>query len=59
MPVTEADRQSPQFEQNVSCPRCFDRLTPERREGLLERARQMALAGERGERHLGRRQGED
>lgn len=55
MPVTEADRQSAQFELHVSCPRCFDRLTPERREGLLERARQIALAERRGERHIGSR----
>lgn len=55
MPVTEADRQSPQFELHVSCPKCFDRLTPERREGLLERARQIELAEQRGEKHLGSR----
>jgi UPF0176 protein len=54
MPVTEEDRRSPQFERHVSCPRCFDRLTPERRAGLLERARQIELAEARGERHLGR-----
>ena len=55
MPVTEADRESPMFELHVSCPRCFDRLTPERREALLERARQIELAEQRGERHLGSR----
>ncbi|NIM70862.1 MAG: rhodanese-related sulfurtransferase [Xanthomonadales bacterium] len=55
MPLTEADRQAAEFELHVSCPRCFDRLTPERRERLLERARQMELAAGRGERHLGRR----
>jgi UPF0176 protein len=59
MPVTEEDRRSPQFEQHVSCPRCFDRLTPEKREGLLERARQIELAEARGERHLGRSTNED
>jgi UPF0176 protein len=53
MPVTPEDRQSPKFEQNVSCPRCFERLTPEKRAGLLERARQIELAEKRGERHLG------
>lgn len=56
MPLTEEDRASPRFELHVSCPQCFDRLTAEKREGLLERARQMALAAERGERHLGMRQ---
>lgn len=56
MPLTEEDRESPKFELHVSCPKCFDRLTEEKREGLLERARQMALAEERGEKHLGMRQ---
>jgi UPF0176 protein len=55
MPVTEEDRRSPQFELHVSCPKCFDRLTPERREGLLERARQIELAEARGEKHIGSR----
>jgi UPF0176 protein len=55
MPVTEQDRRSPRFELHVSCPRCFDRLTPERRAALLERARQIALASQRGEKHLGSR----
>lgn len=56
MPLTEADRASPKFELHVSCPQCFERLTEDKREGLLERARQMALAEERGEKHLGMRQ---
>ncbi|HSM68520.1 MAG TPA: rhodanese-related sulfurtransferase [Xanthomonadales bacterium] len=55
MPVTEEDRRSPRFELHVSCPKCFDRLTPERREALLERARQIELAARRGEKHLGSR----
>ncbi len=55
MPVTEADRASPLFEENVSCPRCHHRLTEAKREGLLERARQIELAEARGERHIGQR----
>ena len=55
MPITAADRASPRFELHVSCPRCFDRLTPERREALLERARQIELAAARGEQHIGSR----
>ena len=55
MPVTATDRESPKFELHVSCPRCIDRLTPDKREGLLERARQMDLAAQRGEKHLGSR----
>jgi len=53
MPLTEEDKASPLFELHVSCPRCHDRLTQTRREGLLERARQIELAAKRGERHIG------
>lgn len=55
MPLSEADRDSPKFEKNVSCPRCFDRLTPERRASLEERGRQVELAEARGEKHIGSR----
>jgi UPF0176 protein len=53
MPLTEEDRKSPLFELHVSCPRCHDRLSEKKREGLLERARQIELAKARGERHIG------
>ncbi|MEJ8567985.1 rhodanese-related sulfurtransferase [Elongatibacter sediminis] len=56
MPVTAEDRASPLFEEHVSCPRCHHRLTEEKRQGLLERARQIELAEARGERHIGQQQ---
>jgi len=56
MPVTAEDRESPLFELHVSCPRCHHRLTEQKREGLLERARQIELAAARGEQHIGNRQ---
>ena len=55
MPLSEADRDSPKFEKNVSCPKCFDRLTPERRASLEERGRQIERAAARGEKHIGSR----
>jgi len=55
MPLSEEDRESPRFEKNVSCPKCFDRLTPERRASLQERGRQIELAAARGEKHIGSR----
>ena len=54
MPLSEEDRESPLFELHVSCPRCHDRLTEKKRQGLLERAKQVKLAAERGERHIGK-----
>lgn len=55
MPLSEEDKLSPKFEENVSCPRCFDRLTPARRSSLEERAKQIELAAARGEKHIGSR----
>jgi len=55
MPLDEAAKASPMYEKHVSCPHCFERLTPERRASLLERARQVALAEARGETHIGQR----
>jgi UPF0176 protein len=55
MPLSEEDRNSPEFEKNVSCPKCIDRLTPERRASLEERGRQIELAAARGEKHIGSR----
>jgi len=55
MPLSEEDKKSPHFVKHVSCPRCYQRLTPERRAGLEERGRQVELAAARGEKHIGRR----
>ncbi len=55
MPLSEKDRLSPKFELNISCPSCYDRLTPERRASLEERGRQIELSAARGEKHIGRR----
>jgi UPF0176 protein len=52
-PLAEDDYQSPEFEAGVSCPRCASKLSPERREGLRERQRQMALARKRKTKHIG------
>ena len=52
-PLMEADKRSPKYELGVSCPRCADGLTPERRSRLLERHRQVSLARSRGEQHIG------
>ncbi len=52
-PLSDEDKQSPLFENGVSCPRCHDSLTPEQRRKFSERQRQMALARARGERHIG------
>lgn len=58
MPVSEADRASPLYEEGVSCPRCHDTRDAADRARYAERHRQAQLAEARGEAHVGRRFGE-
>jgi len=53
LPITEEDMQSDQYEKGVSCPRCFDRKSEDQKAKFRERERQMNLARQRGEAHLG------
>ncbi|MGA2654890.1 MAG: rhodanese-related sulfurtransferase [Gammaproteobacteria bacterium] len=52
-PISAADKESPKYEKNISCPHCFDTLTEEKRKRVAERAKQMDLAKARGQVHLG------
>ena len=54
-PISEEDTRSPQYEPGVSCPRCADDLTDERRGRLRERHRQVMLARKRNGTHIGER----
>jgi UPF0176 protein len=59
MPVAEADRASPDYEEGVSCPACFPSRNAAQRARYAERHRQARLAQERGDRHIGRRRDGD
>lgn len=52
-PITEADKQRPEYEQGVSCHQCLHGLTEEQKSRFAERERQMRLAQQRGEVHVG------
>ncbi|MBK8186455.1 MAG: rhodanese-related sulfurtransferase [Cellvibrio sp.] len=52
-PITEDDKQSEHYMPGVSCPRCFDKLSEEQRERFAERQRQINLAKQRNEKHIG------
>ncbi len=54
-PITAAEKASPKYQEGVSCPKCYDSLTPEKRAAALERQKQIELAKQRGEKHLGRK----
>jgi len=52
-PVSAADRQSDKYEADFCCPRCHDQLTDEQKRRFNERRRQLQLARQRGQQHLG------
>ena len=52
-PLDDAQKQSPLYVPGVSCPRCHDAHSEGQKKRFSERQRQMALARQRGEVHLG------
>lgn len=54
-PVSPEDKTSEHWEEGVSCPWCIDEKTDEERERFRERQRQIRLARQRGECHVGKR----
>ncbi|RBP48423.1 rhodanese-related sulfurtransferase [Arenicella xantha] len=52
-PITEADKQSDHYLPGVSCPRCYSALTEEQKHRFSEREKQVQLAKQRGEAHIG------
>lgn len=52
-PITEQDKLRPEYQQGVSCHQCVDTVTDQQRARFAERERQMSLARERGEAHVG------
>ncbi len=53
LPITEEDKQSPQYEAGVTCPKCFGTHTQEQLERFREREKQVNLARARKETHVG------
>lgn len=53
-PVTAEDMQQPEFVHGVSCPHCYDKNSLQQRARFEEREKQMRLARERGEAHIGK-----
>jgi UPF0176 protein len=52
-PLSSEDLESPHYREGVACPRCVDEQDAGRRKRLEERRKQVALADERGEAHIG------
>jgi UPF0176 protein len=53
MPISEDDLKSEHYIKGVSCPHCFDKTTEARRNRFAERQKQVELARQRGETHIG------
>ena len=53
LPVSPVQRLEPSYREGISCPHCIDRFSDADRERFAERQRQMHLARERGQQHLG------
>ena len=56
MPLSPIELKSPQYTAGISCPHCYNSLTEEKKKSLTERQKQVILAKERGEAHIGEKQ---
>ena len=52
-PITEQDKLSDKYQKGVCCPRCYDTLSEEQKARFRERQKQVELARQRGEAHVG------
>lgn len=53
LPLSAEDKQSHHYVDGVSCPHCHDMHTPEQKRRFAERQKQVELARQRSERHIG------
>jgi len=53
LPITATDKASDKYQQGVSCPYCHDKVTDTQKTRFMEREKQMELARQRGEAHIG------
>ena len=54
LPISEQDMASAHYVKGVSCPHCYNKVSPQDRERFAERQKQIELAAERGEVHIGK-----
>lgn len=52
-PLSPAERQSPLFQQGISCPHCHGKVSEEKKRALAERQHQIELAQQRKQVHVG------
>lgn len=52
-PVSPEEMQSAEYEAGISCPHCYGKVSEEKKQRLAERQKQIKLAKQRGEQHIG------
>ena len=52
-PITELDKRHQHYQQGVSCHHCFDELSADQKQRFAQREKQIQLAKQRGEQHIG------
>ena len=53
MPITETDKTSQKYILGVSCPNCFDQTSEEQKSRYMSRQKQIDLAKQRNQKHIG------
>ena len=54
MPIDDDDLKSKQYKEGISCPHCYGMHTEERKQRFAERQKQIKLAKQRNEKHIGK-----
>jgi len=53
MPITEEDKERPEYEKGISCHHCYGKKTEAQKAAYAERQKQVELAKERKQKHVG------
>lgn len=53
-PLSPEEMKSEKYEAGIACPYCYDKLSEEKRASVTERQKQITLAKQRGEAHIGK-----
>lgn len=53
MPLSQEEMKSEQYTPGISCPHCYDKTSEEKKAALTERQKQVVLAKQRGQAHIG------
>lgn len=53
MPLSQEEMKSEQYTAGISCPHCYDKTSEQKKAALTERQKQVVLAKQRGQAHIG------